>query len=49
LKAKPLLDLLYKLHKDWDFYRENRAVRDRFYSKFSSIIKEKKCNICLDN
>ncbi|MDD5213337.1 MAG: hypothetical protein PHG82_02845 [Candidatus Gracilibacteria bacterium] len=49
LKAKPLLDLLYKLHKDGDFYRENRGVRDRFYTKFGEFIKEKKCNICLDN
>lgn len=49
LKIKPLLDLLYKLHKDWDLYREDRAVRDRFYWKFSNMIKEKKCNICLDN
>lgn len=49
LKSKPLLDLLYKLHKDWDFYREDRWVRDRFYAKFWEFIKEKKCNICLDN
>ena len=49
LKVKPLLDLLYRLNKDWNFYREDRIVRDRFYNKFSQFIKEKKCNICLDN
>lgn len=43
------LDLLYKLKKDWDFYREERQVRDRFYEKFRSLEKYKKCNICLDN
>ena len=49
IKRYPLLDIFYKLEdsKDW-FYRENEKVRAWFYDLFDSLIKEKKCNRCLD-
>lgn len=50
LKKEPHLDLLYNLHKDEDgFYRENREVRNIFYNLFDEILKNNKCNRCLDN
>ena len=48
LKKEPYLDLLYKLEKSDDFYRESKEVRFWFYEQFSKYIKLKECNICLD-
>jgi len=49
LKKEPYLDILYKLEKSNDgFVRENREVRNFFYKLFDELIKEKKCNRCLD-
>lgn len=49
LKKQIHLDLLYKLeeNKDW-YFREKREVRNFFYELFDKLIKEKKCNRCLD-
>lgn len=49
LKKEPHLDILYKLEDSKDgFVRENREVRDYFYNLFDGLIKEQKCNRCLD-
>ena len=47
LKKYPKLDVLYRLKEDdWIFMREEKQVRDFFYSLFESL--DKKCYICLD-
>jgi spore photoproduct lyase len=47
LKKYPKLDILYRLQeeKSW-FIRENREMRNFFYTLFESL--DKKCFICLD-
>lgn len=50
LKKEPYLDVLYNLEDSKDgFVREKREVRDYFYNLFDDLIKEQKCNRCLDN
>jgi hypothetical protein len=50
LKKEPHLDTLYKLEDSKDgFFREKREVRDYFYSLFDRLLKEQKCNRCLDD
>ena len=49
LKKEPYLDVLYKLEDSKDgFVREKREIRDYFYNLFDLLIKEQKCNRCLD-
>jgi hypothetical protein len=50
LKKEPYLDLLYNLEDSKDgFIREKREVRDYFYGLFDQLLKEQKCNRCLDD
>jgi spore photoproduct lyase len=50
LKKEPYLDLLYKLEDSKDsFIREKRDVRDYFYNLFDKLLKDQKCNRCLDD
>ncbi len=47
LKKYPKLDILYKLKQEKDgFVRENKQLRDFFYTLFKKL--DKKCFICLD-
>lgn len=49
LKKEPYLDVLYKLEDSKDgFVREKREVRDYFYNLFDWLIRDQKCNRCLD-
>ena len=49
LKKEPHFDLLYKLKNANDgFYREDENVRDWFYALFDELLKEQKCNRCLE-
>lgn len=50
LKKQPYMDVLYKMSYENDgFYRQDREVRDYFYSLFLQRIQWKKVNVCFDS